>query len=68
MSKQQFKSALQEELNKLNEQIDWKVLRGLPYAREARRHRQIVAELRRLNRHHLGLWRALASSTLSLFL
>lgn len=68
MSKQQFKSVLQDELNKLNEQIDLKVMRGLPYAREARRHRQVVTELRRLNRDHLGLWRSLTTSALSLLL
>ncbi|MBI2482509.1 MAG: hypothetical protein HYV76_03040 [Candidatus Vogelbacteria bacterium] len=68
MSKQQFKSALQDELNKLNDQIDWKIMHRLSYACDARRHKQLTSELRRLNRDHLGLWRSLTTSALSLLL
>ncbi|HEY4476740.1 MAG TPA: hypothetical protein VJB69_02065 [Candidatus Paceibacterota bacterium] len=42
MTKHQVKQALQGELRRLNEHIDWKILRGLPYAPEARRHRRLL--------------------------
>jgi DNA-binding transcriptional regulator YdaS (Cro superfamily) len=42
MTKYQVKKVLRHELRQLNEHIDWKILRGLPYLLEARRHRRLL--------------------------
>ncbi|MFH1170326.1 MAG: hypothetical protein V1704_02105 [Candidatus Vogelbacteria bacterium] len=42
MTKYQVKKVLRHELRRLNEHIDWKILRGLPYLLEARRHHQLL--------------------------
>ncbi len=51
MSKRQLTSAVQRELEILNKRIDQKILRGLSYATEAKRHRMLVDRLISLNRH-----------------
>jgi hypothetical protein len=43
MSKSQIKHELKREIIKLNKTIDHKILRGLPYAREARAHKLLLA-------------------------
>lgn len=53
MSKQNLEKTLREELEVLNDQIDHKIIRGLSYAREARRHKFIllrIAEIRKAQR------------------
>lgn len=47
MSKKQYIKALNREIQKLNEVIDHKILRDLNYRREARRHKKLLAEIRR---------------------
>lgn len=42
MTKYQMKRVLKNELCRLNEHIDWKILRGLPYGLEARRHQRLI--------------------------
>lgn len=42
MTKYQVKKVLRHELHRLNEYIDWKILRGLPYGHEARCHQNLL--------------------------
>jgi hypothetical protein len=46
MSKQAFEKEIRKELDRLNRRIDEKIIRGLSYAAEARRHKQLIARLR----------------------
>lgn len=52
MSKYQIAKAVQKELEILNRRIDQKILRGVSYIVEARRHKMLLAQLNRLHRHH----------------
>ncbi len=45
MSRIQFEKELQRELLRLNKRIDRCIIKGLPYAKEARRHRFLVSQL-----------------------
>ena len=47
MSQKEYVSALNQEIQKLNEVIDRKILGDISYAREARRHKQLLAKLRK---------------------
>ena len=62
MSKYNLERALVKELDVLNDIIDRKILRGLSYAREARRHKALLinlADLRRETRRFDWLARSL---------
>lgn len=50
MSKYNLERALVKELDVLNDMIDKKILRGLSYAREARRHKELLLNLANLRR------------------
>ena len=50
MSKNNLEKALREELDVLNDVIDRKIIRGLSYAREARRHRFILSSISEIRR------------------
>ncbi len=50
MSKQTFEKTLVRELEVLNDIIDRKIVRGLSYAREARRHKTILMNLSNIRR------------------
>lgn len=45
MSKTKLLSTISSELQTINEAIDWKIIKGIPYGREARRHRLLVSML-----------------------
>lgn len=47
MSKQEYLKALNIEIQKLNGIIDRKIMQEADYHREARRHRALLAQLRR---------------------
>jgi hypothetical protein len=56
MSKYQIAREVQKELEVLNKRIDRKILRGISYMTEARRHKMLLSQLAHLNRHNsLGL-------------
>ncbi len=66
MSKREYLKALNEEISKLNEIIDRKIIQDANYRREARRHKNLLAQLRkdetrrsfsRLVRGFFPLWR-----------
>jgi hypothetical protein len=48
MSKTQTTKAINQELVKLNQIIDQKIIRGMAYAREANRHKSLLSQLGRL--------------------
>jgi hypothetical protein len=45
MSKQKLITTIHTELEKINEQIDLKIIQGLEYKRESKRHKFLVAHL-----------------------
>lgn len=45
MSKQDLEKALRKELTTLNYEIDRRIVKGLSYVREAKRHRFILSSL-----------------------
>ncbi len=45
MSKQKLEKTVRRELNVLNERIDLKIIKGLPYKSEARRHKFLLSRL-----------------------
>lgn len=59
MSRTQFRTSLYREIQKLNERIDWKIVRGYAYRDEARRHRELLGQIARLNRS--AQWRVQVS-------
>jgi hypothetical protein len=46
MTQNAFEKEIRKELDRLNRRIDEKIIRGLSYAQEARRHKQLIARLR----------------------
>jgi hypothetical protein len=50
MSKQNLEKTLKRELENLNETIDRKILRGISYTVEARRHRILLVQLAKIRR------------------
>jgi hypothetical protein len=49
MSKHQVKTTLKREIRALNNRIDEKIIKGLPYTKEARHHKILSARLALLN-------------------
>ncbi len=45
MSKEKLLQTLTSEIEQINEEIDLKVIRGIPYKREAKRHKLLVSML-----------------------
>jgi hypothetical protein len=45
MSTNQYKNVILRELEKLNERIDLKILRGKPYRELAHRHKSLLSQL-----------------------
>ena len=50
MSKYRLSKIIQSEINKLNEQIDLKIIRGMPYRDLARRHKFLMKQFEELKR------------------
>jgi len=49
MSKQQAIKEIRREIDRVNQEIDLKIIKGVPYAREARRHKFLMSQLSRLS-------------------
>ena len=56
MSKYNLEKTLRNELGVLNDVIDRKIVRGLSYAREAKRHKYVVSNLSRIQRAERSGW------------
>jgi hypothetical protein len=54
MSKQNLERVLRKELELLNDEIDRKIIRGLSYAKEARRHKFILNRISDVRRAQTG--------------
>lgn len=70
MSKQNLEKALRQEIEVLNDVIDQKIIKGLSYVREARRHKSLlssIASLRRVSRAQSG-WFSKSFGLVSTFL
>lgn len=52
MSKETLESEITKELEKLNDAIDRKIIKGKPYQAEARRHKELSATLKRIRSEH----------------
>ncbi len=66
MSKQNLERVLIRELEVLNDEIDKKIIRGLSYAKEARRHKFILNRISDVRRAQTGSgWFAKSFSTFS---
>lgn len=50
MNKAQQIQVIQNEIKKLNLEIDLKILKGLPYTEKARRHKFLLMQFRHLTR------------------
>ncbi|HEY4508968.1 MAG TPA: hypothetical protein VJC13_01645 [Candidatus Paceibacterota bacterium] len=50
MSKNNLEKTLRKELEVLNDVIDRRILRGLSYSREAKRHKFVLSNLSRIRR------------------
>lgn len=50
MSKSKLLSTISSELEEINNQIDWKVIKGIPYRREAKRHKLLLSMLADIKR------------------
>jgi len=48
MSNNTFKKAIEQELKKLNEEIDKKIVKGISYMKESKRHKALLRQLDRL--------------------
>ena len=71
MSTYKLEKVLRKELGVLNDIIDEKIVRGLSYVREARRHKFLVsriAEIHRASRSRGSAWLEKSLSFVSLFL
>lgn len=47
MSKKQYLRALNEEIQRLNDVIDFKILHDRDYRRESRRHKRLLREIKK---------------------
>ncbi len=54
MTQIQYAFAIDQELRKLNEKIDLKIVYGESYASEARRHKMLLDQARKLKRKKLN--------------
>jgi hypothetical protein len=48
MSKHEIVRSLRQEIRKMNRVIDMKIIQGLPYYNESRRHKLLILQLKRL--------------------
>ncbi len=66
MTKSQIKHELKNEIKKVNKVIDQKIVRGIPYMREARYHKILLARLSVLQ-HSNVLARSMRAVTMMMF-
>lgn len=50
MTQHEMKVFLRQEIAKLNQKIDWKIASGYSYKDDARRHKALLTQVKRLNR------------------
>ena len=62
MSKKTLSSEIRKELARLNDRIDRKIIRGLDFRKDARRHRELLATLKRIDLESATSVRAVRNS------
>ena len=67
MSKHQAVRNIRAEIDKLNREIDFKIIKGLSYRREALRHKSLTAQLARLAPQRSWLARSLSAVSMMMF-
>jgi hypothetical protein len=67
MSKHQTIKAIRNEIERLNKEIDLRIIRGLPYKREALRHKALMVQLSRMSSGGFS-WFGKSLSFVSMFL
>lgn len=67
MSKYEIVKSLKYEIKKINYVIDQKIIQGMPYYREARRHKFLISQLSRLAPPKVS-WFGRSMSFVSLFM
>jgi len=67
MSKHEIIKSLRQEIKKMNRVIDMKIIQGLPYYNESRRHKFLTLQLRRLSPSG-GNWFGRSMSFVSMFM
>jgi hypothetical protein len=68
MSKYEIIRSLKQEIRKVNRIIDHKIIQGLPYHHESRRHKFLISQLNRLTpRGHSWFGRSLHFAGLFMF-
>ncbi|MFA6459039.1 MAG: hypothetical protein WCV79_01410 [Candidatus Paceibacterota bacterium] len=67
MSRYQTIKEIRQEIDRLNQEIDLRIIRGISYAKEARRHKFLMSQLRRLRPSTLA-WLSRSLSFASMFL
>lgn len=68
MSKQKLITTIHTELEKINEQIDLKIIQGLDYKRESKRHKFLVSHLTQVIRGTKTSWTQRLSHMMASFL
>ena len=66
MSKSQVKNSLKREIHQVNRVIDEKIIRGLPYSKEARYHKILRARLSLIKRSNF-IARSMRVATMFMF-
>ncbi len=64
MSKYQIARELRREIKKINEKIDLRIIQGLSYREESRRHKFLVSQLARLQPRRAPLFGGFALTQL----
>ncbi len=50
MTQHEMKAFLRQEIAKLNQKIDWKIVSGYSYKDDARRHKALLSRVKKMNR------------------
>ena len=63
MSQTQYLKMLEKEIQEINKKIDFKILRGEEYWKEARDHKLMLRRMRYLSRHNFfkSFWKRFSS-------
>jgi hypothetical protein len=67
MSKNQAAKTIRAEIEKLNQEIDLKIIKGLSYRKESFRHKFLMAQLARLSPQRSWFGRSLQFASMFMF-
>ncbi len=68
MKKYFLAHAIKSELDRVNQEIDIKIIKGVSYIRESRRHKMLLSQLKQLRKNRATGWMSRAASMVSLFM